>query len=131
MKKIFLSLLILFVVVGCDTTSKNKELLCGEWSYSGKSGFDSAFFYYKFNEDGTFEHFKCMGSECELGDAEWNGTYKLDGNRIELNVTNENQKILRYGSFKISIEESLVADFDNMYLCDGDEGLDCSQQYEK
>ena len=41
-------------LTGCGQSSQNQELLHGEWSYLGKSGIDSAFFYYKFNEDGTF-----------------------------------------------------------------------------
>lgn len=135
MKKLFVPLIICIVtilgVTGCGKSSQNEELLYGEWSYLGKSGIDdSVFFYYNFNEDGTFEHGKCMGDNCDSGEAEWSGTYKLDGNRIKLDVKKENQKKDRYG-FNISIEDSLIADFDNMYLCDGAEGLDCSEKYEK
>lgn len=132
-KRIFLSLLILFglfVITGCEKTSQNIDLLYGEWTYLGESGVDEAFFYYKFNEDGTFEHAKCMGDECENGEAEWTGTYKLNANRIQLEVKSSNEIKDRYG-FKISIEKSLIVDFDNMYLCDSEEGLDCSEKYEK
>ena len=133
MKKLFGTLICIITILGltgCGQSAQNKKLLYGEWSYLGKSGFDSAFFYYKFNEDGTFEHSKCMGNNCDSGEAEWRGTYKLNGNRISLNVKDENQKKDRFG-FNISIEKSLIVDFDNMYLCDGDEGLDCSDKYEK
>lgn len=133
MKKLFCTFICIITILGltgCGQSSQNQELLYGEWSYLGKSGIDSAFFYYKFNEDGTFEHSKCMGDSCDYGEAEWRGTYKLNGNRISLNVKEENQKKDRFG-FNISIEKSLIVDFDNMYLCDGDEGLDCSDKYEK
>ncbi|MDD7395363.1 MAG: hypothetical protein PUG14_04795 [Acholeplasmatales bacterium] len=133
MKKLFGTFICIITILGltgCGQSSQNQELLYGEWSYLGKSGIDSAFFYYKFNEDGTFEHSKCMGDNCDYGEAEWSGTYKLNGNRISLNVKESNQKKDRFG-FNISIEKSLIVDFDNMYLCDGDEGLDCSQKYEK
>ena len=133
MKKLFGTFICIITILGltgCGQSSHNQELLYGEWSYLGKSGIDSAFFYYKFNEDGTFEHSKCMGDNCDYGEAEWSGTYKLNGNRISLNVKESNQKKDRFG-FNISIEKSLIVDFDNMYLCDGDEGLDCSQKYEK
>ena len=133
MKKLFGTFICIITILGltgCGQSSQNQELLYGEWSYLGKSGIDSAFFYYKFNEDGTFEHSKCMGDNCDYGEAEWCGTYKLNGNRISLNVKESNQKKDRFG-FNISIEKSLIVDFDNMYLCDGDEGLDCSQKYEK
>lgn len=133
MKKLFCTFICIITILGltgCGQSSQNQELLYGEWSYLGKSGIDSAFFYYKFNEDGTFEHSKCMGDNCDYGEAEWSGTYKLNGNRISLNVKEENQKKDRFG-FNISIEKSLIVDFDNMYLCDGDEGLDCSDKYEK
>lgn len=134
MKKILIVFLIcVFVILILAVFSKsspNKEVLCGEWSYIGKSGIDSAFYYYKFNEDGTFEHSKCMGDNCDSGEAEWRGKYKLTGNRIKLEVKNENQKKDRFGC-KITIEDSLIVDFDNMYLCDGEEGLDCSDKYEK
>ena len=133
MKKLFGTFIFIITILGltgCGQSSQNQELLYGEWSYLGKSGIDSAFFYYKFNEDGTFEHSKCMGDNCDYGEAEWSGTYKLNGNRISLNVKESNQKKDRFG-FNISIEKSLIVDFDNMYLCDGDEGLDCSQKYEK
>ena len=126
----FICIITILGLTGCGQSSQNQELLYGEWSYLGKSGIDSAFFYYKFNEDGTFEHSKCMGDNCDYGEAEWSGTYKLNGNRISLNVKESNQKKDRFG-FNISIEKSLIVDFDNMYLCDGDEGLDCSQKYEK
>lgn len=127
---ILVSIAIVLLLTGCGESSQNKELLYGEWTYLGKSGIDNSFFYYKFNKDGTFEHSKCMGDNCNYGEAEWSGTYKLNGNRIKLNVKKENQKTDRFG-FKIAIEDSLVVDFDNMYLCDGEEGLDCSQKYEK
>lgn len=133
MKKLFGTFICIITILGltgCGQSSQNQELLYGEWSYLGKSGIDSAFFYYKFNEDGTFEHSKCMGDNCDYGEAEWSGTYKLNGNRISLNVKESNQKKDRF-VFNISIEKSLIVDFDNMYLCDGDEGLDCSQKYEK
>lgn len=133
MKKLFGTFICIITILGltgCGQSSQNQELLYGEWSYLGKSGIDSAFFYYKFNEDGTFEHSKCMGDNCDYGEAEWSGTYKLNGNRISLNVKESNQKKDSFG-FNISIEKSLIVDFDNMYLCDGDEGLDCSQKYEK
>lgn len=133
MKKLFGTFICIITILGLTgygQSSQNQELLYGEWSYLGKSGIDSAFFYYKFNEDGTFEHSKCMGDNCDYGEAEWSGTYKLNGNRISLNVKESNQKKDRF-VFNISIEKSLIVDFDNMYLCDGDEGLDCSQKYEK
>ena len=95
MKKLFCTFICIITILGltgCGQSSQNQELLYGEWSYLGKSGIDSAFFYYKFNEDGTFEHSKCMGDNCDYGEAEWRGTYKLNGNRISLNVKEENQK---------------------------------------
>ena len=133
MKKIFLILaigIVSVIITGCGEAKQNRKLLYGEWWYIGESFVDDAFYYYEFKEDGTFVHFKCFGDECERGDAEWKGKYKLNGNRVTLEVTEENQKIARYG-LKIRIEESLIVDFDNMYICDGEEGLDCSQKYEK
>lgn len=134
MKRTILTMLMGGVMVlgmtGCNNSSKNEELLYGEWNYLGKSAMDEAFFSYNFNKDGTFEHSKCMGDNCDDGEAEWSGTYKLNGNRIILTVKKENQIKDRYG-FKISIEKSLIVDFNNMYLCDGEEGLDCSDKYEK
>ena len=57
MKKLFGTFICIITILGltgCGQSSQNQELLYGEWSYLGKSGIDSAFFYYKFNEDGTF-----------------------------------------------------------------------------
>lgn len=135
MKKILLLGLYCLCLCGCNSSSSEK-LLIGEWTYFNKSGGEHEFSYFTFNNDNTFEYSTCFHysySEdgCSAGQAKWDGTYKLKNDIIILSIKNETQLIDRYGFDIIDPPSELIIDFDNMYFCDRNEGLDCKEKYEK
>jgi len=134
MKKIFL-LICCFCLIGCEKNDSNKELLIGEWTYRTTELGEKRLFNFVFYDNNVFEFSKCFyrsyDESCANGEAEWSGTYSLNDNRIKLKIKEENQIIDRYDSSIIDPPSNLIIDFENMYMCDANEGLDCSEKYEK
>ena len=139
-KSIFLGLVIInicLITCGCSN-SENLDLLIGEWEYNTKSeGSWGNHYNYQFYENGKVEYFECLdlqlGEEgCESGSSVWIGKYKLNNNII----TMTNFKIDKDNSYNPSNylrgpQEKMIVDFENMYFCKRNEGLDCEEKFEK
>lgn len=131
MKKIILTLCC-FLLCGCGNQD-NKPLLIGEWLYEGKVGIDEVSSRYNFYDDNTFSFSTCFSNihYCDNGYAEWKGTYKLNNDIIALQISEENKVTDRYGFRIVEPATLLIVDFDNMYFCDRNDGLDCKERFEK
>lgn len=134
MKKVLLFVVCCLCLCGCG--SKNKELLIGDWWYRGEIELFSIpnSSLLTFNQDNTFEMWKCLDDDCAKGECKWKGTYSIKDNIISLSVTEENLITRPYGledSRIIPPPDKMIVDFDNMYMCDREEGLDCEDKYEK
>lgn len=69
---------------------------------------------------------------CIDGSSVWVGKYKLEKNIITMNYF----KIDKTNSYKptsklVGPTKKLIVNFDDMYLCNRDAGLDCDKKYEK
>lgn len=135
MKKILFLLVCCLCLVGCVNDSENSDLLVGEWSYLNTEIGETKYAYFLFNNDKTFTYYICFHHSqddyCANGEAEFSGTYTLKNSTLKLNVKEEKQVIDRYGFKIVKPSLSYIIDFDNMYFCDRNEGLDCTERYEK
>ena len=134
MKKILFLVVCCLGLVGCENSDSNKPLLIGEWSYKTTEIGEIQSSYIIFHDDNTFEFSRCFyrsyDKDCANGEAEWYGTYSLNNNRIKLEIKEEKQIIDRYGFSITDPPSHLIIDFENMYMCDANEGLDCNEKYE-
>ena len=114
-----------------------KKLLIGTWSYIHEPLYSETGVYsYNFKENNSFEFKYCyfgnnIEEDCINGKAIYKGTYKLENSRIILKIDNFTQIIDRNSFYEAKPSESLIVDFDNMYICDGNDGLDCDRKFEK
>ena len=137
MKKILFVILCCLCLCGCGNknTMDYKSLLIGEWSYLKTESGETQYSYFIFNKDNTFEYSDCFhrlsDDYCAMGEANWNGTYSIKNNQITLKITNEEQVISRYSNSITEPPHNLVVDFNNMYLCDSNQGLDCEKPFDK
>lgn len=140
MKKVLTLLICCFLLSGCNE-NENASVLIGEWTNKEKpSYYESGWgniFSYEFKDDGTVTYYECLhltlsDDGCAEGSSVWNGTYKLENNIIKF----ENFKIDKTDSYNPSSRlkgpyKEIIIDFDNMYFCDREKGLDCDKKYEK
>lgn len=137
MKKILFVMICCLCLYGCGNENdiKNEELLVGEWTYTKEELGEIEYSTYVFDKKGNFYHSKCFftnnDANCSSGEAEWSGTYSVNGNRLSLKIKNENQITKRLNFNIIDPPTSIIVDFNNMYLCDESKGLDCDDKYEK
>lgn len=134
MKKFLFILVCCFMLCGCENRG-NKDLLIGEWSFMKTEVGETAYSYFSFYNNNTFKYNFCahrtIDDSCSNGEAEFTGTYTLKNNTLYLVITDEKQIIKRYNSNILGPSDSYIIDFDNMYFCDRNDGLDCNDRYEK
>lgn len=139
MKKLLLIGVCCLCLCGCGN-NENKDLLIGEWSYDFENWSSKN---YEFMDNGKVEYFEChdlvicLSDEgcvdgCNGGSAVWVGNYKLKNNIIEFsNFQIDKSNSYNYTDNLTGPSGKLIVDFDNMYFCDRNDGLDCNERYEK
>lgn len=134
MKKILFVAVCCLFLCGCNK-EENKDLLIGEWSGLKTEIGETIYSYFSFDVDNTFKYNFCAhrttDNGCSNGEAEFSGTYTLKDNILKLIVTDEKQITDRYNFNVLGPSDSYIIDFDNMYFCDKNDGLDCNERYEK
>ena len=139
--KILIFILFLILVTGCSSSAENKTLLHGEWEYKKEpqkyEGGWGDIYSYEFLKDGTVKYFECLhltlsDDGCINGSSVWMGKYSLKNNIVSMKSFEIDESDSYKPSSKLSgPKETLIVDFENMYLCDRQAGLDCNQKYEK
>ena len=91
---------------------------------------------------GSIKYYECLdltislntnGNDgCEKGSSVWIGKYSLKDNIITIT----DMKVDKNDSYNPTgilngPSEKLIVNFDNMYMCDRDKGLDCDMPFEK
>ena len=143
MKKILFIGICCLCLCGCESNEYNDELI-GIWSYNREpesyEGGWGDFKDYEFKSNGEVEYFECLhmtmslnsDEACTNGSSVWIGNYKLKDNIIILSDFTLDKTNSYNPTNKLDgPENKLIADFDNMYLCDRNAGLDCEKKYEK
>ena len=142
MKKLFFIILSVFCLTACAGNSKNLELVYGEWEIEDNDPTAWNVYSYTFYENNKVEYYECLdltislntnGNDgCEKGSSVWIGKYSLKDNIITIT----DMKVDKNDSYNPTgilngPSEKLIVNFDNMYMCDRDKGLDCDMTFEK
>ncbi len=139
MKKILLLGVCCLCLCGCES-NENTKLLTGSWSYEFENWSSKN---YEFLENGTVKFFEChdmvicldnsnCDDGCVGGSAVWLGKYKIKNNIVEFsNFEIDKTDSYNYTNKLTGPSEKIIIDFDNMYFCDRNKGLDCKEKYEK
>lgn len=142
MKKfVFILIGCMFLLTGCQSNYQKKMRLVGEWEYrvSGLiSGGWGDSYTYEFFTDDTVEYTECLqitldaNETCKNGSSIWRGKYTLKDNIITMKDFEVDESDLYNPTTKLSgPKKELIVDFDKMYFCNRDSGLDCTKKFEK
>ncbi len=138
---ILFGVLIIIIVAFLSNNDSNKELLYGEWSYDDDDETAWNYHDYTFNKDGTMSYYECYdltislnsdNDACAGGSTVWRGKYTISKNIITI----KDLEIDKNDSYNPSLKlrgpvKQLIIDWDNMYMCNRNDGLDCNKKYEK
>lgn len=135
MKKLLILVVCCLCLCGCGK-EENSQLLIGDWIYEFEN---SSIKSYEFSKNGTVKYFECYdltlstsNDACKNGSAVWKGNYTLKNDIVEFS----NFKIDKSNSYNPTSKllgplDKIIIDFNNMYFCERNEGLDCIEKYEK
>lgn len=136
MKKVIIILLAIFMVCGCS--SENEQALIGEWEYEEETPhYWGNYYSYEFFENNTVKYYECKNltlsdDGCIDGSAVWMGKYNLHDNIITMNSFEiDTSNSYKYSKNLAGPTNKLIVDFDYMYMCNRDEGLNCNKKYKK
>lgn len=136
MKKLLFLFVCCLFLCGC-ANSEEKEVLIGEWSYDENTGRNWGNIYkYEFLDNNSVKYFECidmtLDNGCISGSAVWIGKYSLDKNIIKLSDFEiDKGDSYNYSEILNGPSDKLIVDFDYMYLCDRDSGLNCLEKFTK
>ena len=142
MKKIFFIILILFCLTACTGNSENLELVYGEWEIEDTDPTAWNVHRYTFFEDSKVEYYECLdltislgdddSNACRKGSSVWIGKYSLKDNIITITDMQVDKNDSYNPTNRLNgPSKKLIVNFDNMYMCDRDKGLDCDMPFEK
>lgn len=117
------------------------ERIIGEWEYnkdpSSYEGGWGDIYSYKFESNGTFRYWECLHwelleSSCANGSFVWYGRYSTDGNNVKLyDMAIDTKDSYNPTSNLKGPAESLIVNYDYMYMCNADAGYNCIKKFKK
>lgn len=139
MKKVLLILACCMCLCGCGN-NEEIEALKGTWVRDKLEYIGLNVEYLTFEKNNKFTYRKRLygwneeKKSMEEGFHTYSGTYKIDKNIINLNITN---KDISFETKECELcdttppSRKLIIDFDLMKICERNEGLDCKYSYSK
>lgn len=92
---------------------------------------------YEYFTNGTVKYYECLhltlsDNACQKGSSVWNGKYSTKENIITMkNFKEDENDSYKPSNMLTGPKDQVIVYFDNIYLCDRQEGLDCNKKFKK